>query len=159
MGGIPQEQGIPAPYQPTQPMVPASGSPYSGGWDGRRNCVLLEGCNELRTHAEPGQQLEGHQWHTVKKWSTSGETASSQAKPQRSGSSVVPSESPPPHRATEWWRGLPYPGNYLRPHHIQLNKCTKTGTQSSSTKYIETNTGRLPKWGEKETQPKWSEDK
>ena len=36
-----------------------------------------------------------------------------------------------------------------------LGHPTKPGKRSSSTKYIETNTRRLPKWGDKEACPKW----
>ena len=44
---------------------------------------------------------------------------------------------------------MPHPGNFLRPCPIQLNRFARTGSQSSSTSYTETNTGRLPKCGDR----------
>ena len=73
----------------------------------------------------PGQQLEGHQWHTRRSWSdwhlgTCWENASYWAKLQKPGSSIVPSLSPPPTQSQKQWSRLPHPGDYLRLHPIQL---------------------------------------
>ena len=55
------------------------------------------GCTGIHPFCDsaPGPQVKGHQWHMGRKWSVSGETASSQAKLQRSDSGTVPSASTP----------------------------------------------------------------
>ena len=68
----------------------------------------------MQTHplwgSAPGQQLEEHKWHTVRKWidwkqGECWETASSWENLLKSGSGIVPSLSPPPtqsHKVVKW---------------------------------------------------------
>ena len=39
---------------------------------------------------------------------------------------IVPSLTRLPHTALQQWHGLPNPGEYLRLHHLQRNRCAKT---------------------------------